>query len=102
MGSRSLRPLLLACTALVASSAILPAHAQDASTATTTTGNETQLQTIVVKGKRVPVGSVADTPLATETTADAIREKEIKDLSDLGSTTEAGVDFIKANHFVVD
>jgi len=96
MGSRSLRPLLLACTALVASSAILPAHAQDATPATTTTGDETQLQTIVVKGKRVKAGSVADTPLATETTADAIREKEIKDLSDLGSTTEAGVDFIKA------
>ncbi len=96
MGPRSLRPLLLACTALVASSAILPAHAQNATTATTTTGDETQLQTIVVKGKRVKAGSVADTPLATETTADTIREKEIKDLSDLGSTTEAGVDFIKA------
>ncbi len=51
MGSRSARPLLLACTALVAVSAILPARAQDATTATTTgNGEETQLQTIIVKG----------------------------------------------------
>ncbi|MCC8932177.1 TonB-dependent hemoglobin/transferrin/lactoferrin family receptor [Rhizobium sp. 'Codium 1'] len=93
MGSRPLRPLLLACTALVAVSAILPAHAQDATTASQ---DETQLETIVVKGKRVPAGSVADTPLATQTTAEEIRKKEIKDLSDLGNTTEAGIDFIKA------
>ncbi|MDH4439576.1 MAG: TonB-dependent hemoglobin/transferrin/lactoferrin family receptor [Rhizobium sp.] len=95
MGSRSVRPLLLACTALVAVSAILPAYAQDAAT-TSTTADETQLQTIVVKGKRVPAGSVADTPLATQTTAEDLRKKEVKDLSDLGNTTEPGVDFIQA------
>ncbi len=83
MGSRSLRPLLLACTALVASSAILPAFAQDATPATTTTGDETQLQTIVVKGKRVKAGSVADTPLATETTAEELRKKEVNSVLDL-------------------
>ncbi|PYB73357.1 TonB-dependent hemoglobin/transferrin/lactoferrin family receptor [Rhizobium wuzhouense] len=97
MSSRSARPLLLACTALVAVSAILPAHAQDAATATgSANGGETQLQTIVVKGKRVQAGSVAETPLATETTADQLRQKEVKDLSDLGNTTEPGVDFIQA------
>ncbi len=85
MGSRSARPLLLACTALIAVTAILPAHAQDAtSTATTATnGDETQLQTIVVKGKRVPAGSVADTPLATQTTAEELRKKEVNSVSDL-------------------
>jgi hemoglobin/transferrin/lactoferrin receptor protein len=95
MRSRSLRPILLACTALAAITSLAPAKAQTAATTTTNT-NETQLQTIVVKGKRVPAGSVADTPLATETTAEEIRKKEIKDLSDLGNTTEAGIDFIKA------
>lgn len=82
MGSRSARPLLLACTALVAVSAILPAHAQDAAT-NTAAQDETQLQTIVVKGKRVPAGSVADTPLATTTTAEEIRQKEVNSISDL-------------------
>lgn len=95
MRSRSLRPILLACTALAAITSLAPAQAQTAATTTTANG-ETQLQTIVVKGKRVPAGSVADTPLATETTAEDIRKKEIKDLSDLGNTTEAGIDFIKA------
>lgn len=84
MGSRSARPLLLACTALVAVSAIRPAHAQDATTTTpAANGDETQLQTIVVKGKRVPAGSVADTPLATQTTAEQLRQKEVNSVSDL-------------------
>ncbi len=78
----------------MASSAILPTHAQDATTATT--GDETQLQTIVVKGKRVKAGSVADTPLCDGNDGGHHPRKEIKDLSDLGTTTEAGVDFIKA------
>lgn len=97
MGSRSLRPLLLACTALVACSAILPAFAQDATPATTTTGDETQLQTIVVKGKRVKAGSVADTPLATETTAEEIADKQITSIEDLGRVTEPGVNFNRSN-----
>ncbi|MDZ7874237.1 MAG: hypothetical protein U5N27_14540, partial [Rhizobium sp.] len=69
MRSRSLRPILLACTALAAITSLAPAQAQTAATTTTANADETQLQTIVVKGKRVPAGSVADTPLATETTA---------------------------------
>lgn len=59
----------------------------------------TQLETIVVKGKRTgnraPGGTVADTPLASETTADEIAKKEVRDLSDLGNTTEPGLDFIR-------
>ena len=86
MGSRSVRPLLLACTALVAVSAILPAHAQDAAgtAATKPTEEETRLQTIVVKGKRVPAGSVADTPLATTTDAKTLQKKQVDDVDDLG------------------
>lgn len=96
MGSRSARPLLLACTALVAVSAILPAHAQDATTTTpAANGDETQLQTIVVKGKRVPAGSVADTPLATQTTAEQLRQKEVSDVGDIGSSVDPAVEFVR-------
>jgi hemoglobin/transferrin/lactoferrin receptor protein len=96
MGSRSARPLLLACTALVAVSAILPAYAQDATTSTAAaSSDETQLQTIVVKGKRVPAGSVADTPLATQTTAEEIRQNEIADLGDISSTVDPAVEFVR-------
>jgi hemoglobin/transferrin/lactoferrin receptor protein len=96
MGSRSARPLLLACTALVAVSAILPAHAQDATTSTTAAdGEETRLQTIVIKGKRVPAGSVADTPLATHTTAEELRHNEIADAGDIGSTVDPAVEFVR-------
>jgi hemoglobin/transferrin/lactoferrin receptor protein len=97
MGSRSFRPLLLAGTALVAVSTILPAHAQDATTANTAGAGETQLQTIVVKGKRVKAGSVADTPLATETTAEEIEAKQINSIEDLGRVAEPGVNFNRSN-----
>jgi len=100
MGSRPLRPLLLACTALVAVSAILPAQAQDASTATTTADGETQLQTIVVKGKRVPAGSVADTPLATRTDGATLQQKQVDDLDDLGNTVEPSVTYVRQSKSV--
>ncbi|MFY8098737.1 MAG: TonB-dependent receptor, partial [Allorhizobium sp.] len=96
MRSRSLRPILLACTALAAITSLAPAKAQTAAT-TTTNSNETQLQTIVVKGKRVPAGSVADTPLATETTAEEIEAKQITSIEDLGRVAEPGVNFNRSN-----
>lgn len=98
MGSRSFRPALLTCTALavITSASLAGAQSAGQASASTATTDETQLQTIVVKGRRVPAGSVADTPLATQTSAEQIRRREIRDLSDLGSTTEPGVDFIKA------
>jgi hemoglobin/transferrin/lactoferrin receptor protein len=94
MSSRSLRPLLLACTALAVAAPFAPLHAQDATTASQ---DETQLQTIVVKGKRVKAGSVADTPLATETTAEEIADKQITSIEDLGRVAEPGVSFNRSN-----
>jgi hemoglobin/transferrin/lactoferrin receptor protein len=61
-----------------------------------TSDNATVLQKIVVKGKRVKAGSVADTPLATETTAQQIEDKQITSIQDLGRTTEPGISFSKA------
>ncbi|MBN9046506.1 MAG: TonB-dependent hemoglobin/transferrin/lactoferrin family receptor [Rhizobiales bacterium] len=43
----------------------------------------------------VPRGSVTDTPLASTTTADDIRKKDIDSLKDVGNTTEPGVTFSK-------
>lgn len=96
MRSRSLRPFLLACTALASITSLAPALAQTAST-TATASNETQLQTIVVKGKRVKAGSVADTPLATETTAAEIAQKQITSIEDLGRVAQPGVAFNRSN-----
>lgn len=94
MRSRSLRPLLLACTALAAITSLAPAKAQTAAT-TTTNADETQLQTIVVKGKRVNLGVVAGSPLATETTAEQIRSRELNSARDLSRTLGPGVDFVE-------
>ncbi len=81
--------LLLACTTLSLLPLAAPAWAQDAA-------GTTQLETIVVKGKRAPAGAVADTPLASQTSAEVIAKKEIKNLSDLANTTEPGLEFIKS------
>ena len=94
MVSRHFRPLLLACTALVAIAPGFSASAQDAST-TSTDAAGTQLQTIVVKGKRAATGVAAGSRQVTETTAEEIREKEIDSITDLGNTTEPGVDFVQ-------
>ncbi len=51
MRSRSLRTLLLACTALAVTAPFATLQAQEGTQATQ---DGTQLQTIVVKGKRVP------------------------------------------------
>ncbi|MCM2473027.1 TonB-dependent hemoglobin/transferrin/lactoferrin family receptor [Rhizobium sp. CG5] len=100
---RRFRPLLLTCTALACAPALSPALAQDASsgqTAGASAETQTVLPTILVKGKRVVKGSVADTPLATQTTAEEIAKKEIDDLDDLGNTTEPGVSFVEATKSV--
>ncbi|GEO83997.1 MULTISPECIES: TonB-dependent hemoglobin/transferrin/lactoferrin family receptor [Alphaproteobacteria] len=96
---RHFRPLLLTCTALVAVAPGFSALAQQADASGSAAG-DTQLETIVVKGKRVAQGSVADTPLATQTTQDDIAKKEIDSLEDLGNTTEPGVTFVEATQSV--
>lgn len=84
-----LRSRLLTCTALASIAFISQAAAQNRPAPDTT------LQPIIVKGKRVPGGSVADTPLASQTTAEQISRKEIDSVADLGNTTEPGVDYVE-------
>lgn len=81
------RSALLMCTAM----GLLAASAAQAQDATNQQGGVTVLERIVVKGKRVAPGSVADTPLATETTATQIERKQITSIADLGRTQEPGV-----------
>ncbi|WP_184143534.1 TonB-dependent hemoglobin/transferrin/lactoferrin family receptor [Shinella fusca] len=100
MQARRSRSALLACTALAVFSLSAGAFAQEATKAD---DQSTALQPIVIKGKRVarPAGSVADTPLATQTTAETLREKEINSPADL-SRIDPGVQFSSSDKgFVV-
>ena len=82
---------LLLCTAMSLLPLAGPARAQDAASQANGT---TTLEKIVVKGKRVKGGSaVADTPLATETTAATIEKKQITSIEDLGRVAQPGVSF---------
>lgn len=91
------RSALLACTALAVLSLSADAFAQNAASGATATGDSTALQPIVVKGKRVvKPGILGNTPLASETSAETIREKEIASVKDLGNTTEPGVDYVES------
>ncbi|MGB3811853.1 MAG: TonB-dependent hemoglobin/transferrin/lactoferrin family receptor [Shinella sp.] len=91
------RSALLACTALAVLSLSADAFAQDAASGAAATGDSTALQPIVVKGKRVvKPGILGNTPLASETSAETIREKEIASVKDLGNTTEPGVDYVES------
>lgn len=86
------RSALLVCTAMVLLSGTGASYAQDA--AQTAQADSTVLNRIVVKGKRTTAANAAsDTPLASQTTADQIRKKEISSARDLGNTTEPGVDY---------
>jgi hemoglobin/transferrin/lactoferrin receptor protein len=87
------RSALLVCTAMVLLSASGASYAQDATQAQS--ADSTVLNRIVVKGKRTTAANAAsDTPLASQTNADQIRQKEVSNLSDLGNTTEPGVDYV--------
>lgn len=91
---------LMLCTALALIASVGAANAQTAQAAATNAadnGNVTELQQIVVKGKRAQAASTAsDTPLATQTSADEIRKSEIRNMQDLGNTTEPGVEFVES------
>lgn len=73
--------------------ALVAAGSARAQQPTSQQGSATVLERIIVKGKRVASGSVADTPLATETTATQISRKQITSIADLGRTQEPGVSF---------
>ncbi|QLF71045.1 TonB-dependent hemoglobin/transferrin/lactoferrin family receptor [Peteryoungia desertarenae] len=93
MSRRSFRSVLLACTAITLALPAANVIAQDATASTAAA--ETQLDTIVVKGQRIKAGSVADTPLATETTAEEIRQRELNNARDLARGLGPGVDFVE-------
>ena len=80
--------MLMACTALAALYAAAPAQAQEE-----TAGNLTVLETIVVKGKKGAAGAATDTPLATTVNVEAIEDKQITSIEDLGRSLEPGVNF---------
>ncbi|WP_018897322.1 TonB-dependent hemoglobin/transferrin/lactoferrin family receptor [Rhizobium sp. 2MFCol3.1] len=97
---RHWRSALLVSAAFVCVGPVSQALAQSAQTTPAATAetdeNGTALQKIVVKGKRVSApapGSATDTPLATETTAAQIENKQITSISDLGRIAEPGVNF---------
>lgn len=72
---------LLLCTAMSLLPLAGPALAQDAASQA---NGATTLEKIVVKGKRVKsANAAADTPLASQTTAEDIREKDIGSIKDL-------------------
>ncbi len=87
MNIRIQTSFLLACTAMVNVLSV-PAIAQE-------TRELTQLPAIVVKGDRVtrPAGDLADTPTASQTTADEIEANQISSFEDLGRRLEPGLNF---------
>ena len=93
MVNRRSRSILTTCTALALLSLAAEASAQQAAQSQQQDQNGTTLKPIVLKGKRVKAGDVAgDTPLASTTTADDIRKKDINNLQSLGAN-EPGVDY---------
>ncbi|WP_245423848.1 MULTISPECIES: TonB-dependent hemoglobin/transferrin/lactoferrin family receptor [unclassified Rhizobium] len=89
----------MVCTAVAA---VLPVSQSFAQSAPATTpeaaaDDSTVLQKIVVKGKRVAPGSVADTPLATEVTQKQLEEKQVTNYDDIGRSVDAGVNYSRAD-----
>jgi hemoglobin/transferrin/lactoferrin receptor protein len=101
MVTRHSRSILLTCTALALLGLATDASAQQATT-TQQAEDSSTLQPIVLKGKttRAPEGSIADTPLATETTQETILKRDIRDLDDLGNTVEPGVSWVDHSNSV--
>ncbi|QKV20376.1 TonB-dependent hemoglobin/transferrin/lactoferrin family receptor [Oricola thermophila] len=54
-------------------------------------GQPTLLQRLILLGKEREAGSVAGTPLATQTTDEEIERNQIDSIVDLGNTTEPGI-----------
>lgn len=100
MINRQSRSLLFTYTAIVS---ISLAYASNAQQAGETGGAQTnpELQPIILTGKQARVKSTAaDTPLATETTRETILKRDIRDLDDLGNTTEPGVSWVSDTNSV--
>ncbi len=88
MGLGGFRLALLLGVSAIGISLSAGAYAQDA-----------DLGEVVVRGgapaKKKPADAKSDTPLATQTTAEQVRKREIGSISDLGNTTEPGVEYSK-------
>jgi hemoglobin/transferrin/lactoferrin receptor protein len=103
---RRSRSVLLACTAFMmlgmGTASMAQTTKQDSSTdAASQKGDApTTLKTIVVKGSRASKDVLADTPLASETTAKTIDDKQINSFDDLGRSTEVGVSSSRINSSV--
>lgn len=95
---RGSQSALFVCTALAL--VLSTTVAAEAQTAPTRDDQQpTVLKRIIIKGARIAsdnpaTNAASDTPLASVTTADDIRKKDISNLRDLGNTTEPGVDFV--------
>lgn len=90
---RNIQFALMGGTALV----LLSSHAVFAQEAAQ---NGTVLETIEVRtlaksARQKLKKGASDTPLASETTAETIRQKDISNIKDLGNTTEAGLDYVE-------
>ncbi len=98
------RSVLLACTAFLTLGIDTTSFAQQASSAATASSEDkdsTTLQKIVVKGARnVQKGSISDSPLATQTTAETLRKKQVDDLKDFGNTVDPSVTYNDASKSV--
>ncbi|MDO9414850.1 TonB-dependent hemoglobin/transferrin/lactoferrin family receptor [Pararhizobium sp.] len=92
---RHYRSVLLACTAFIMLSHATPSMAQTASADQATDAEgATPLKKLSTKSSRV---GVADTPLATTTSAETITNKQITSIEDLGRVVEPGVGFNRTN-----
>ena len=95
--------VLLACTAFLALGMGTASQAQTVKQGSSTDAaspkddTATALNKIVVKGNKPSKDVVADTPLASETTAQTINDKQINSIADLGRSTEVGVGFNPTN-----
>ncbi|PZM13838.1 TonB-dependent hemoglobin/transferrin/lactoferrin family receptor [Rhizobium tubonense] len=96
---RRSRSVLLACTAFMVlgmgTASLAQTAKQDSSTDVASQKDDaaTTLKKIVVKGDKPSKDVLADTPLASETTAKTIDDKQINSIEDLGRSTEVGVGF---------
>lgn len=108
MSTVRVHTLLLTCSAIAMVAFAAPAGAQDATQSTTaaqptTSGEDTDLKPIVLQGQKAKTsrkGTIADTPLASETTQKTITDRDIQSLDDLGNTVEPGVSYVGATKSV--
>lgn len=73
---------------MAAVSIVSVAAAQDGAS-----GESTVLETITVKSKKAVPGAATDTPLTSTVDAEAIQDKQITNIEDLGRSLEPGVNF---------